>query len=410
MARISIPVAFAATLAVAATTAGSAFAAPVYPPDVPLSTVPTPKGIERPGYLEPIADPSLDAAITRISDRRAFGQRRADSIRHAYAKNQPWNADGSLLMLDYHYPAPLLDGETYELLGEVHQPSEAIWLNADPAHLVGMTGRTKLVEWDAVADRRSAVLHRFRGYDEVELGSGEGNLSNDDRFAALLGARGKAVDVLVYDLEADEVVGRRKLEHASIGDGGATINNVAMSQSGERVLVEFNRRGRGGRRGIVSYDRELRDPVPLSGNGGSHYDACVEDGGNEVAVAQADRSSALVSVDLEDGTRTRLLPAAKMGWPIHISCRNVERPGWAYVSEFADRGAPRLANRDSLLAVSLDGSGTVERFGHEFRSNRSAYVREAHAVPSRDGTRVLWASDWQRPRGPVYAYVAEAGD
>ncbi|MFN8112920.1 MAG: hypothetical protein U0R51_06945 [Solirubrobacterales bacterium] len=388
---------------------GAAGAAPSYPPDGPLVTVPTPKGVERPGYLDPITDPSLGTTITRISDRRTFDQPRATSIRHAYAKNQPWNADGSLLMLDYHYPAPLLDGETLELVGEVHQPSEAIWMNTDPGHMIGMSGRTKLIAWDAVADHRSAVLHRFRGYDRVELGNGEGNLSNDDRFAALLGTRGSALDVLVYDTVAGEVVAKRRFEQATSGDGDATINNVAMSQSGERVLVEFNRRGRGGRRGIVSYDRSLGDPVPLSANGGSHYDSCVEAGGNEVVVAQADGSSALVSADLEDGTRTRLLPADRMGYPIHISCRNVERPGWVYVSEFADRGAPRLANRDSLLAVSLDGSGTVERFGHEFRSNRSAYVREPHAVPSRDGSRVLWASDWQCPHGPVYAYVAEAG-
>lgn len=396
---------------VLATSAGasSAVAAPSYPPDGPLRPVPTPMGIERPAYLESVLDPSTGISITRIADRRAFDQPGARSIRHAYAKNQPWNADGSLLMLDYHYPAPLLDGETMELIGEVHQPSEAIWLNADPEHMVGMMGRRKLVEWDALADRRSATLHEFRGYDEVELGSGEGNLSNDDRYAALLGDHGNSVDVLVFDLENERIIARRRFRRASIGDGDATFNNVAMSQSGERVLIEFNRRGRGGRRGIVSMSRHLTDPVPLSANGGSHFDACIEADGSESIVVGADRSSALVSVDLLDGARTRLLPERSMSYAIHISCRNLDRPGWAYVSEFAEPGAPRQANRDSLLAVRLDGSGAVERFGHEFRSNRATYVREPHAVPSRDGSRVLFASDWQRPDGPVYAYVAALG-
>lgn len=381
---------------------------PIYPPDTTLSRVAQPD-VPRPRFLQPVLDPAFGTTVTRIADERAFGQVGFGEIRHAYAKNQVWNADESLLMLDWRYPAPLLDGETYERIGRVHQPSEAIWLNTDPAHMVGTSGK-KLVEWDVFADRRSSVLHRFSGYRRILLGSGEGNLSNDDRYAALLGLRsGGRTDVMVYDLIEDRIVGRRTFPRSGVGDGedASTFNNVAMSQSGERVIVEFNRRGSGGRRGIVSYDRGLRDRVNLSRLGGSHYDACTDAAGEDTIVAGSDDGRTIVSIALSDGAVTRLLPDDAIAYPIHISCRNIERPGWAYVSEYFDREAPRRLNLDEIFAVRLDGSGVVERFAHQHRSSAEAYEREAHAVPSRDGSRVLWASDWELERGPVYAYVAE---
>lgn len=383
-------------------------AAAAYPPDTTLSRIPTPQGVGRPAYLQPVVDASFNTTVTRIADERAFHQEGYGVIRHAYAKNQPWNADESLLMLDWRSPAPLLDGRTYERIGRVHQPSEAIWLNTDPEHLVGVDGNA-LVKWDARADRRSAVLHRFRRYRAVSLGSGEGNLSNDDRYVALFGVKpGRRVDVIVYDLVADRLLGRRSYPHSGIGDGKrAQFNNVAMSQSGERVIVEFNRQGQGARAGIVSLNRRLRDQVHLSNLGGTHFDACVDASGADAIVGGSNDGRTIVSIDLLDGTVTRLLPKDTIGYSLHISCRNIERPGWAYISEYFDPRAPRLANFDEVFAIRLDGSGTVERFAHEHHSHRPAYEREPHAVPSRDGSRVLWASDWDDAREPVYAYVAE---
>lgn len=403
--------AFRFTLAVAATliaVQAPLASAQLYPPDTTLTREPTPD-IARPGYLEPITDPTFGTTITRIADEEAFGQEGFGEIRHAYAKNQTWNSDGTLLMLNWRYPAPLLDGETYERIGRVHQPSEAVWMNTDPRFAIGVS-RNRLVRWDMVEDRRDGVIERFEPYREVILGAGEGNLSNDDRFAALFGVRDdRTTDVLVYDIEERRVVGRRTYERSGVGDGAnaLTFNNVTMAQSGERVVIEFNERGIGPREGIQSYELDFGDRVPLSRNGGTHYDTCVDTEGEDTIVTGANGSSAIVSVDLTDGTKTELLPETLVAYSIHVSCRNIARPGWAYISEYFDSDAPRLANFNEILAVRLDGSGTVERFAHEHHSRNEAYEREPHAVPNPDGSKVLWASDWDRPRAPVYAYVAE---
>jgi hypothetical protein len=387
---------------------GIADAAPIYPPDTSLTQVRAPRDVPRPKYLEPVLDPTFGTTVTRISDERAFDQVGSQVIRHAYAKNQPWNADGSLLMLDWRRPAPLLDGDTFELVGRVHQPSEAMWMHTDPRYAIGRAG-FKLVRWDMIADERSAVLHRFGGYSKIQLGAGEGNMSNDDRYIALFGRHGSDTDVIVFDLVSESVVARRTFENSGVKDGknASTFNNVAMAQSGERVVIEFNKQGRGLREGIQSYDLDLGDRVPLSANGGTHYDLCVDSEGNDTIVTLADESSAIVSVDLIDGTKTVLFPASVTAYPIHVSCRNIERPGWVYLSDYYDPEAPRQVNFNEVFAAKLDGSGTVERFAHEHHSRNASYEREPHAVPSPDGSRVLWASDWDHERGPVYAYVAE---
>src|SRR5258706_6466827 len=79
------------------------FAAVIYPPDTKLTstTVPT---LARPSYLVPVTDPTFGTKITRISDQTAFKDT-YKAIRHIYSKNQPWNSDGSLIMLGYEWYA-----------------------------------------------------------------------------------------------------------------------------------------------------------------------------------------------------------------------------------------------------------------------------------------------------------------
>jgi len=116
----------------------------------------------------------------------------------------------------------------------------------------------------------------------------------------------------------------------------------------------------------------------------------------------------VVMVRLRDGRVTPLSQAgdAPVG---HVSLRNLDRPGWAYVS-FYD--VPGALYRDEIVSFKLDGSGTAERWCRTRTSASGCYRCEAHPVPSRDGRRVLFASNWTRdcgsgcgPRKMVAAYV-----
>jgi hypothetical protein len=403
---------------------GAAQRSRAYPPSEVLRRRRAMPSLAFPAYLQPLVDPTYATTITRISDRAAFGS--SDRVlRHAYAKNQPWNADGSLLILGWTYPAPILDGRTYEFLFMRHQPSQAVWSNTEPNFMFGTHSNMNVfVKADVRQDWRETTLHTFTEFDTIDFGGSEGNLSNDDRFVALMGFKaGSGITLLVYDTVADQVTARLPLGDLSAGaSGDADVNNWSMSQSGAYAVVQFNTDRHGRPAGIEVYDRKLNYQRRLTddGNYGGHFDLGFDAAGDEVAVLQVS-SRDLVSARLSDGRRTVQLRAELMNWGIHISCRNLQRPGWCYLSEFAYLGNNRddlrfmkdKAIYQELLAVRLDGSGTVQHFGHEHHClpvrNRE-YDRAAMAAPSRDGRIVIWGSDWENGarNAGVHAYASTA--
>lgn len=117
---------------------------------------------------------------------------------------------------------------------------------------------------------------------------------------------------------------------------------------------------------------------------------------------------AIVAVRLDSGLRTTLLQDDQMSWYIHVSCRNLQRQGWAYLTEFADpHTQPEKATYQLAFAVRIDDSGAVERFAHVHHSATVAHDRSPFGVPNRDGSRMMFRSDWEDGSGPVYSYIAE---
>ncbi len=392
-----------------------------YPPQEVLAQQRPMPSLPRPGYLQTIVDPTYGTTIARISDTAAFGS--SDKVlRHAYAKNQPWNADGTRLMLCWNYPAQILDGRTFRYLFSRHQPSQAVWSNTEPHFMFGTHSNAKVfVKSDVREDWKETVLRSFSDYDTIDFGGSEGNLSNDDHFVALMGHLGDQITLLVYDLVADRVTSQLPLGQLSAGAGsGDDVNNWSMSQSGAYVVVQFNTDRHGRPAGIEVYDRSLNFLRRLTDDDsyGGHFDLGFDATGAEVAVWQSS-SRDLVSARLSDGIRTVQVAAPLMNWGIHVSCRNLKRPGWCYLSEFAYANASpgdvdfmtSKAIYQELLAVRLDGSGSVEHFGHEHHSmpvHSREYDRAAMATPSRDGRIMIWGSDWEDTASgaEVHAYVA----
>jgi Bacterial Ig domain len=367
-----------------------------YPPDSTLGPTVMPQ-VSRPGYLAPTTDPVFKTTVVRVSDQGAPFNSNELRLSHTYSKNQPWNSDGTRVMLNWSYPAAVLDGNTFAFRRWVRQPSESMWLNTDPRYTIGVSGNN-LVRLDVDADVIS-TLKSFPEYDTITLGDYEGNLSRDDKWMALIGTKGANREVFVFDM-----VNRVVTARMAIGSG--PINNTAMSQSGNYVTVQWNVDGSANRQGVEVFDRNLNRLRQVSVRGGTHYDLGYDTSGQEVIVVTSDTSSALTMRRLSDGATTQLIPASQMSWNIHVSTRNLNRPGWAYVSEFRGDFDIVKDNTQLVMAVKLDGSGTVQNFAHEHRSNVYAYERAAMAVPNRDGSKVMFASDWGDGNAPIYAYVA----
>jgi hypothetical protein len=140
----------------------------------------------------------------------------------------------------------------------------------------------------------------------------------------------------------------------------------------------------------------------------SHYDLTVDENGDEVAVGVSKSKpdeGRVIKRRLRDGKVTVLTAG---GYASHTSTRNVDRPGWAYITyQNRDSNSKWGSYRDEVVAVKLDGSMTVERLAH-LHTKKLDYVTEAHAVPSPDGRRILWASNWESDTGrPIGTYVAD---
>ncbi len=369
-------------------------------------TISTPLG-QRPEYLKPVTDSRHDTTVTRVSDRTAFGSN-LQELRHNYSKNQPWNADESYLLLNFRYPAALLDARTYKFIRWVRQPSQSVWSNINPSLMYGMVADTnQFVKLNIAKGDDYTTLHTFREYDRINFGAWEGNLSNNDRYAALVGTKAEKFDFLIYDLAKDRVISR-KTQHkgTTIGNGdGAIVNNISMSQSGKYVVVQYNKEGKGVHRGIHLLDRSFKFIRQLSPLKGTHFDSCVDSKGAESIVLTDDNNSSIVSVQYATGKKTTLLPAGKSSYSIHVSCRNLKRPGWAYISEFSGDTAKKTP--DSIFALKIDGSGTTEQFTPPHNSLSKAYERQPQSVPNRDGSKVIFASDWGESAEPVYSYVSQ---
>jgi len=104
---------------------------------------------------------------------------------------------------------------------------------------------------------------------------------------------------------------------------------------------------------------------------------------------------------LDNGQGTVL---ATSSYDAHASTRDTQRSGWAY-SSINNTGSPF---DHEVYAAKMDGSGAVERYAHH-RSTAGDYLSQPHAVPSPDGKRVMFRSDWgSSTHRPVQGYVVDA--
>ncbi len=364
-----------------------------YPPDINVLTYDfTDYEIsELPGYLETTTEALSNNHVTRISDETVFGCD-CSQLRHRYAKNRPWNADETLIMTSGS-PSKIIDANTYEVLYESYV--KAVWSNTDPNYTYDSAANSTFVKKNILTNQ-TTVLHTFSEYQEVSFGFNEGNLSNDDRWAALIGINGSNKTLIVYDILNDEIVGEKNV-------GTAPVDWISMSQSGEFVVVSYNSNGSGPTSGIKSFNRQFENEVHLV-NGHPHADLGYDMDGNEVLVHDQNISGfySLGYTRLDNGFKQGLFPydgqAGKKGIRgTHISTRNINRPGWAYVSVQrgpGDYDQNGYVASGEIFAIRIDQSGIIQRFAKHNSNEEEGYLHQPGGVPNKDGTKVIFASNW----------------
>ena len=364
--------------------------------------------ISRPGYLKSYADPVFGAKVTRITgdagtDIANIGGRWDEVARHHYSKDAAWNCDQTLLFLGRNHGHPsmlFLDGVTYEpLFGRDKSPgTELRWHPSEPSLMVYVKDST-IGYWDPRKDT-TKIVATLSGYSKFRIGPWEGNLSQDGRMIVIDGSKDADRVAFAYDLSAG-----KKFPDLILND--IDIDWVSVSASGKYIVLNGRINSKKGDQTQV-YDLDGNRIGELWDEYGrpSHFDLTTDDDGEDIAVGVSKSipdDGRVIKRRLRDGKVTVLTSG---GYASHTSTRNVKRPGWAFVT-YQHTGPSWPPYWDEVVAVKLDGSMTVERIAH-LNSRRTDYLTEAHAVPSPDGSRVLWASSWRAESGrPISAYVAQ---
>ncbi len=433
-------------------------------PDSFLSAIPadptaafTEPGTPKPAYLVPVRPAPFGVPIMRITNNPGLpttpvsGTWGSDA-RHVYSKQQPWNADETMISIENRSggsPSPLiLDGTTYQpksgpcgnydLWDYRWHPSRA---HAHEQINVN-SGGTELMWFDVVSctKKRSWTLPIAADYG---IGSGEGNPSNDGRFVLIAGT----TQIYAVDMDPQRPFApypsRRigpALDVSDCGLSSCTIDNATVSASGQYAVVSYQ----GDNQRVFDIDQSTLALTPhempahsfrCAGTPAAgyiyslgHADVALNpfDKDEDVIVGQDEChlegqtvNGVLVShvmmVRLRDGRITALTDPSNEAYAHHVSTRNLNRPGWAYVDYFPEDGK-RFS--DEVIAVKLDGSQAVQRFAHKHSAfeagtadlTEECYRCESHVAPSLDGRRILFASNWAEHCGASCGATSDVKD
>ena len=144
-----------------------------------------------------------------------------------------------------------------------------------------------------------------------------------------------------------------------IKDIGTTgdLDWFSVSQLGGYAVAQWRPNGTGPKEGIKAFDIDMTNERHIY-HTTQHGDLGVDAYGNEVIVeygnqSEWDEDHSLYMARLDGGGMTFLFPYVNNRgiWGGHISTRNLDRPGWAYISEQCCSSNP-VAPRE-MFAIKL---------------------------------------------------------
>lgn len=361
----------------------------------------------RPAYLQPVTDPTMATVLTRVTDP---GRPMAAGIvcdpgycRHRYSSAQAWNADQSLLAIAKGCNGfCFLDGQSYEPAFRRGGDDDCKWHPTDPALMICVRAN-RVYSWAPRADARSTI-YAPTGYTNLQFGPYKGNLSQDGNRLVLRATNAAgALVAFAYDMAE-----RKKYPDIEIAALPGLNDYCGISPSG-RYVACLSTKDRIDIASILTVDGKLVQSWTEHHRPG-HGDMTVDADGSEVyvGISKSDPDKwHVIKRRLSDGAVTKLAPA---GYGAHASTRNINRPGWVFVSYEGTygkvSGAPGYAPfYQEVVALRLDGSGEVRRIA-QTRNVVETYIGETHASPSPDGSQIVWSSNWGITGGPVADYVS----
>ncbi len=343
-----------------------------------MADIITPSPITVPFVNGSYTDPAFGTKVTRVTSALKW-------TAPDYSTWCPWNADGTKFLLvnvdhfDLYFYLSGITGLIQPL--PIGASCDSRWSTTDPRLIYFVQGNT--LNLLNISTGSSLPLRVFPEYTQIRIGNGEGDISYDGNYFALVGTRlDGGIEVFVYDIKANT-------KGAVLDCGGRPLDAVYMAPGG--VLVKWT--DAIGFRGLDM--TPLRPILSCDGHGAVGSDNCLYiTNSNENPVTLPDFPNGIVRIDLATGKQTGLLALV---WSLAVDIAACA-PGVILVSTYSASGGPWVPYRNELLLLATDGS-SVKRLAHTRSSGNPSwssddnYLVQPHAQISRDGTKILWGSN-----------------
>jgi hypothetical protein len=353
----------------------------------------------------PFVDPVYHTTIVRVTDKEEDGYPDA-GIKQEYARSDPENLDGTLLVLrgvDANWY--LYDARSYKMLRTLHvlgqgdQEAEPRWDSANPDLLYHLRGM-KLMTLN-VRSGEERVVHDFKNafpaLRYVVTGS-EGAPSADRRYWCFMikDDQWQPRVVVMYDRALDAIIGRKPVTRE--------IDALSADMTGRHCVIGWDSGP------ATAHPRDLSRTVILPEGVTGHQDPALTKDGRDVLVYQNTATDWIAMADLETGHETNLVPipfTTNTDIGLHFSGNCTDKvPGWVLVSTYGALHPP-AGRRQSwmdrqLFMVELKPNPRIWRIAevHSITQSRAeqgepSYFAEPFAAINRTGTRVYWGANWE---------------
>lgn len=385
---------------------------------------------------ESFYDPRFQTVLSRVTQ--------ADGIsgRHEYSRFDPFNCDQSLVILLFGGTADwrvyrtqtLPYNQNANLVITLPGINEPRWDPTDPQVIwylrdfrivtVNVSTGEEVIRKDFSSDptigpiiAAETDLYRITTKDE-------GESSSDKRYWALF-LQGAQDDyrvryVFTWDRQSDRVLG---VYHIPIQEAG--IDWVGMSPKGNWVLIGGDWDNGGNLAGLTMANKELTRFHRLDYTT-AHSDVGLDSEGNEVIVMQNVVTDHIDLIPIALTTQpilaaggsyahTNRTPLIRLFYDsqsplglnsgVHISA-NVS--GYCVVSTYIQQGLPEQNWLDrTITLVRLDRDNPRVFYLAKVYNTTGSYWEETHAAITNDGSKVVWASNWDQNVGSEQVFLMQ---
>ena len=354
-------------------------------------------------------DPVFGSTIKRVSN--ALGTPNADGggyltwIEDEYSAANAFNNDNSKFILVHQSYFALYDGSGFylhDLPFEINSSSEPRWSRKDNVTLYYHSGN--MLKSYNISTGGISVVHTFSEYSSIS-GNGEMDISLDgDHFVY----SGNGRYIFVYQISTDA-------KFPVFDTAGRGFDSVYITPN-NNVIVSWPTSGTVRYTGQELFDINMNF-LRQVGHADGHKHLTRDTNGSEVLIwtnsndAQpiANCNNGIVKINLADATQTCL---AQLDWSLAVHITAPDGNGSAYVETYAPSNPEPgssgwVAYTNELLQVKLDGSGVV-RWAHHRSRPLNSYNYQPKMTVSRDGTRALYASNYDLQN--IDGYTTEYSD